>query len=304
MSSINLQELQDLIDSFVQSRSNNGSTATDTDTETIFSSETSGHTTINNITINNITNNYNVYRPVFNPPEPQPTVHQKKCTMCKRHKNMNEYLSAKKCGYTKLCQSCRDRCKDYNKQRKDRITAAQNARDIQPEDSDVHKKKICNKCGKVKDLECFKGIRGQIKKACNECYAKFLENNKCAHNINRLICDKCYPHLFDVNNYRANIAALLRGVCVPSHIIDSLGCSERHLKDHLERQFTSTMSWANHRDVWQIDFYYPLLEIVNGEYLPLEEIERRKHYTNIRPIEKIENLRKGNKAPEDFYPEQ
>ena len=64
------------------------------------------------------------------------------------------------------------------------------------------------------------------------------------------------------------------------------------------------MSWANHRDVWQIDFYYPLLEIVNGEYLPLEEIERRKHYTNIRPIEKIENLRKGNKAPEDFYPEQ
>jgi hypothetical protein len=301
MSSFEFQSFQDFIDAYSRQTPAHATDNTETDTETEYSAD--NHTTINNITINitnnNITNITNVYIPNHVPL--QTTTKMITCSECRYEKSANEFLSTRVRGYTKRCQACRNRTVKYAKDRKDRLTAIQNERDRAPEGSDIHKKKICGKCGCLLDIKEFLGKRGQVKKNCNGCYANFLVYVTCIHKINKSTCKTCGPHLYDVARYRNSLASLLRGFCVSPDILDSLGCDYAQFRRHLERLFTPEMNWGNHRDAWQIDFYYPLLEIVNGDYLPMAEIERRKHYTNIRPIPKTENLEKSNKAPEAFY---
>ena len=80
--------------------------------------------------------------------------------------------------------------------------------------------------------------------------------------------------------------------------VSDLGCSIEELKAHLESQFESWMSWDNwgpydvNRDTWQIDHIEAL---ANFDLTNKEEFKIVCHYSNLRPLKTIENLRKGKK---------
>ena len=76
--------------------------------------------------------------------------------------------------------------------------------------------------------------------------------------------------------------------------------SPQQLKEHLEKQFESWMSWdnwgkfSNTKQTWQIDHIVPQSKL---PYDSLDHSNFRKCWAleNLRPLEAIENIRKGNK---------
>jgi hypothetical protein len=72
-----------------------------------------------------------------------------------------------------------------------------------------------------------------------------------------------------------------------------LGCSYGELKVHLESQFLDGMSWEN-RSEWHIDHFIPLASAKSES-----EILKLNHYSNLRPMWAIDNIRKGAKMPHE-----
>lgn len=68
-----------------------------------------------------------------------------------------------------------------------------------------------------------------------------------------------------------------------------IGCDPEFLKEHLENQFVSGMTWEN-RSEWHIDHIIPLSSAKNEE-----EIYKLCHYTNLQPLWAEDNLKKNNK---------
>lgn len=84
------------------------------------------------------------------------------------------------------------------------------------------------------------------------------------------------------------------GYAKRSKSFEILGCSWDEFKIHIESQFVEGMSWVNRGD-WHIDHYYPLSKARDEAHL-LE----LNHYTNLRPMWAIDNIRKRDKIPNEF----
>ena len=69
-----------------------------------------------------------------------------------------------------------------------------------------------------------------------------------------------------------------------------LGCSIAELRIHIERQFTKGMSWGN-RAEWHLDHIVPL-----DTATTIDDVVALCHHTNLRPIWRLDNLRKGSKV--------
>lgn len=70
-----------------------------------------------------------------------------------------------------------------------------------------------------------------------------------------------------------------------------LGCTIPELRLHLESQFQPGMSWANwSRAGWHIDHIRPL---VSFDLSDPSQCAAACHYTNLRPLWAVENMRKG-----------
>lgn len=74
-----------------------------------------------------------------------------------------------------------------------------------------------------------------------------------------------------------------------------LGCTIEFFLNHLESQFTKEMSWDNRGSYWHIDHIHPVSRAKSEE-----ELMKLNHYTNLRPLEAKENIRKSNKLPNEL----
>lgn len=78
--------------------------------------------------------------------------------------------------------------------------------------------------------------------------------------------------------------------------INDMGCTPQELVKHLESHFEIWMSWENHgpyseeKRTWHIDHTVSLSEF-NLE--DSEQFKKACHYTNLRPLEAIKNLKKN-----------
>lgn len=68
-----------------------------------------------------------------------------------------------------------------------------------------------------------------------------------------------------------------------------LGCSFEEFKQHIEKQFTTGMSWEN-RGEWHLDHIVPISNAKTKE-----DIIALNHFTNFRPLWASENFKKSNK---------
>jgi hypothetical protein len=82
-----------------------------------------------------------------------------------------------------------------------------------------------------------------------------------------------------------------KGYTKKSSVNEILGCSYEEFKTHIESQFLNGMSWEN-RNEWHIDHFIPLASAKTES-----EILKLNHYTNLRPMWAIDNIRKGAKMP-------
>jgi hypothetical protein len=82
--------------------------------------------------------------------------------------------------------------------------------------------------------------------------------------------------------------------CKSGSAIELLGCSIEEFKTYLEGLFQADMSWDNYGKYWEVDHIIPLsrVDLTNVDVLKLV-----CHYTNLQPLTKLENIKKGNKIP-------
>ncbi|MDD4242808.1 MAG: hypothetical protein PHG08_00715 [Bacilli bacterium] len=135
---------------------------------------------------------------------------------------------------------------------------------------------------------------------CNISSKEYYQNNK----------EKCLKSSIDLRKKRRkhdflfklteNISTLIRmsiinkGFKKSSRTSAILGCSFEEFKLHIEKQFADGMTWDN-RHLWHLDHIYPV-SLAESE----EHLIQLNHYTNFQPLWAADNIRKGNKIPEDY----
>lgn len=89
----------------------------------------------------------------------------------------------------------------------------------------------------------------------------------------------------------SNIRLALKRISVvkKGKTVDALGCTYEEFRKHIEKQFTEGMSWERLSEI-HIDHIIPAIT-ANTE----EEVIKLFHFTNLRPLWAVDNLRKSDK---------
>lgn len=74
--------------------------------------------------------------------------------------------------------------------------------------------------------------------------------------------------------------------------LELLGCSIEFLREHLEKQFQSGMTWENCGPVWHVDHILPCAAFCLQHS---EEQEICFHWANLQPLFAKDNIVKGSK---------
>lgn len=93
-------------------------------------------------------------------------------------------------------------------------------------------------------------------------------------------------------NTRTRLTLALRGRIKSGRTFELLGCTLSELRAHLEKQFRPGMTWENYGPVWHADHIRPCASF------DLADPEQQKicfHFSNLQPLFKEENLKKGAK---------
>jgi hypothetical protein len=77
-----------------------------------------------------------------------------------------------------------------------------------------------------------------------------------------------------------------------SATFEIVGCTPDFLRSHLEKQFKLGMTWENYGSHWHVDHRIPLASGTTPE-----EVMGLSHWTNLQPLEALENLLKSDKMP-------
>jgi len=90
---------------------------------------------------------------------------------------------------------------------------------------------------------------------------------------------------------RLRLALKHRGIRKPRSTLELVGCTPSELRIHLERQFLTGMTWANHGQ-WHIDHIIPCAQF---DLTDPDTRRRCFHFSNLQPLWAVENIRKGGR---------
>jgi len=198
-----------------------------------------------------------------------------------------------------ICEQCMKTIRhDYYLKNRTKISEKKKIKYIENKDNIALDRKLFYKNNKEKILAKVKKYRENniIKRA--EYSAKYRKVN--LHNIVRKnSIYKRKRRLFDpAYKLRDNCSRLINHAMHGSKngqsILKYLYYSMEELKHHLEKQFDEKMNWENYGSYWQIDHIIPQSKL---PYTSMEDDNFKKCWSldNLRPLEKIANIRKGNK---------
>lgn len=234
------------------------------------------------------------------------------CSKCKEEKEESYYTKDKrrKDGLNPYCRLCRKRQKNnyylVNKKtvlEKQKIYKQKNKTSIREKAKQYYKNnpeiiKQTKKKEYIKNIDKYKDYakrRQRLKKEELAAYQKTyrLEHKKDRNNRHkqRVAIDSLYKLAV---NLRSRFGAAIRCGYKTGSAIKDLGCSIEQLKDWIEKQFETGMSWDNYGNKegqWSIDHEYPLslVDLSKRELvLPLV------HYTNLQPMWHTKNMSKNN----------
>ena len=76
---------------------------------------------------------------------------------------------------------------------------------------------------------------------------------------------------------------------------DLIGCSPSFLRSHLENGFSAGQNWSNYGTVWHIDHITPCAAF---NLMNKSEAMKCFHFTNLRPLDASENIKKSDLLPD------
>lgn len=232
---------------------------------------------------------------------------KKICSKCKIEKDVCEfYKNSKKEGKVRtICKKCMNKSSyDYSKKNKEKLC-------------EIKEKYVTNNKEKVKNSKkkWFDKNPTYKKEWYEKNIDKILETNKNHYYKNRderiayskkymkknkLIINEKNKQRYKVDvifklkqSIRTRINKYLKSKKIEKNrkIFHIVGCSIDLLKEHLEKQFKSGMTWENYGLFgWHIDHIIPLASAKTEE-----EIYTLCHYTNLQPLWAEENLTKNKK---------
>lgn len=88
---------------------------------------------------------------------------------------------------------------------------------------------------------------------------------------------------------RTSFIVKSKGMIKSKKCREYLGCDPEFLIRHIEMQFIDGMTWDNYGE-WEIDHIYPI-----SKAKAIDDVYRLNHYTNLRPLWKLDNIRKRDK---------
>jgi hypothetical protein len=97
------------------------------------------------------------------------------------------------------------------------------------------------------------------------------------------------------SNMRSRLSKALTGKVKKSSAVSDLGCSLEDFRSYLESKFEPGMTWQNYgkgEGKWNIDHIKPL---ANADLSDIEVQKKLSHFSNLRPMWHIDNIKKGNK---------
>lgn len=196
----------------------------------------------------------------------------KQCKKCNESKPLTDYFKSKETrdGYKSACKSC---CKAYDADfRKSLI-------------HDTATDKRCSKCNMVRSIDEFysdKSNKSGYTSWCKQCIS--IKHKKPKKKTDETIL-----------KLKLSIRGIIKkaikraGYTKLSSSNDILGCDYDTFKQHIESLFLDNMTWDN-RNLWDIDHIVPLSFANNYDELIL-----LNHYTNLRPLWKLDNILKSDK---------
>ena len=217
----------------------------------------------------------------------------KVCSKCKEEKNIFEFGNSKK-SKDKLQYSCKKcnnlRSKKYRQNNPQKIREIQkNWRKKNPELLyERHKRYRLQNNEKVNQrLKNFFLKNPEKRKE----YRKNYNPRKKEQRKERKEKDPVY-HMMNKVRGRLRKYLITLNITKKNRTFEIVGCTPQELKEHLENQFVSGMTWEN-RNEWHIDHITPLSSAKSEE-----ELYKLCHYTNLQPLWAEDNLKKSNKIVE------
>jgi hypothetical protein len=189
----------------------------------------------------------------------------KKCKVCKIEKEITQFNPASKYKdkiyYRGECKSC-----NLLKQSSDQTAQIKYRRS----------KKGAETKSAYKKTDKYKAYQKEYDKIRDFTPARKL--SKYIYIKNRLKEDPFYRLRLNVRN-RLRGAMKVKGWHKDNEFSKYIGCSLDILKNHIESQFSSEMTWDNYAKIWEVDHIRAL-----GFAKDDKEIYELCHYTNLKPI--------------------
>lgn len=215
----------------------------------------------------------------------------KQCTKCLKMLPLTEYYLDRtpitKVGYFAKCKTCCKKYQDNKKKNDTDITITNKICSICNQDKLIseyyksyrHKDGYFKWCGKCHDERTLnKAYNPKVKRTKEYMIAyKEKQNNNPSYKIKYLLRS-------NLNSRLTNISKLYR-------TLEYVGCSLEFFKKWIEYNFDEKMSWENRKNFWHIDHIMPCSSY---DLSKQEEIHKCYNWTNLRPLNKTENILKSD----------
>ena len=189
----------------------------------------------------------------------------KTCTKCNQRKALTEFNK-----HCRMSDGLQSRCKVCRKAASKKWR--QNNREKERASS---RKYYQNNLEKRRAYDRKRGKRPEVKKRKNAWQRERRKSD---------------PQFKLAHNLRARLRMALKGKLKSASTMSLLGCSQKHVMEHLEKQFLPGMTWEN-QGKWHIDHMMPCASF---DLSDPEQQRRCCHYTNLQPMWGTENISKGD----------
>jgi hypothetical protein len=222
----------------------------------------------------------------------------KSCTQCKQEQLLDNFYKKKGCKHDvmSVCKSCwkqqvhnfqnthTDIILEKNKQRyinnKDKYSKRNQENYISNQKERKEKQKKYNTVNKSKRKEYNQ--LPEVKKQNNEYSKKYYKSSPEKHLAKNIRCSVSM-RIREINSKKDQSTLNIIGLK-----------SWDTFKQHIESQFTEGMNWGNYGNKvetdWSIDHIVPIISAKT-----LEQVKKLNHYSNLRPLWHIDNIKKRDK---------